>query len=751
MALSELIRLRALCLLLLLSMMLSGCAASRSDNPRPLSPPQGSGAASSVPRAVSPTLGAPAGRTDPFGEGVIISPPRPTPIEPVIHLAQTRPATAPLASMTPDADGPADVTLNFVEANIQDIVKTILQDVLQRAYIIDPRVTGVVTLQTGRPLRRADLLPALDAILQLNGAALIEDRELIRIVPLDQALSSGARVTRRVSPTSVPPGFTILVLTLDHVTAASLKPVLEPFLAGTAAVEADAAHNLLLISGPAEQVQTLIELVDTLDADALAGTSFALLPLRSVDPETLVTELNQILGRGGDSTGPQSTLRFVPIERLNAVLVVARRPDDIKLARDWIDRLDRGGEEDLPRLYVYPVQSGRAGDLARVLGEALGASTAVVNAESSVASSRFSGEIGPFGYGNQYDRSGRRFASGDGFGNGFANGYQGGAFERPMSASSAPSSASETTSGTTPSSGEDKPAFRIIADETNNALIIHATPSQYRMVELALTKLDITPLQVLIEATIAEVSLDDRLRYGLEWFFRFSGVQLRLSDAADASVAPVAPGFSAILGNSNDARVVLNALQAVTDVNVVSSPQLVVLDNRTARLQVGDEVPIVTQSAQSVLVTDAPIVNSIDYRDTGVILEITPRVNSSGQVVLDILQEVSDVVPTTSSDIDSPTIRQRRVASTIAVQSGETVALGGLIRDSRELGSSGIPILSDLPVIGVLFGRRDNNTSRTELLILLTPRVVRNREDARAVTEELRSRLRNLSPNAGTE
>jgi general secretion pathway protein D len=275
--------------------------------------------------------------------------------------------------------------------------------------------------------------------------------------------------------------------------------------------------------------------------------------------------------------------------------------------------------------------------------------------------------------------------------------------------------------------------------------VILATTAEYRMIEATLKRLDITPLQVLIEVTIAEVSLTDDLRYGLQWFFESGSSAVTFSTLSTGVVASAFPGFSYFF-SGNDARVVLNLLTEITDVRVISSPQLMVLDNQTARLQVGDQVPIATQSAVSIGDPDAPIVNSIQFRDTGVILEVTPRVNASGLVVLDVFQEVSDVIATTTSDIDSPTIQQRSIESTVAVQSGDTVALGGLIRDRDEESVTGVPLLSSIPVLGNLFKTTQNQVRRVELLVLITPRVVRNRREALEVTEELRRRLSTLGP-----
>jgi general secretion pathway protein D len=290
--------------------------------------------------------------------------------------------------------------------------------------------------------------------------------------------------------------------------------------------------------------------------------------------------------------------------------------------------------------------------------------------------------------------------------------------------------------------------LRITSDMTTNSLVIHATPQEYRTIEQALGKLDIVPLQVLIEATIAEVALRDQLRFGVEWFLRFGDIRSVLTTGDTLQPLPQAPGFSAVLG-SGDSQLIINALDSVTDVKIISSPQLLVLDNQIARLQVGDEVPIVSREAQSVLDPEAPIVNEIEYRDTGVILDVRPRVSASGLTVLEIGQEVSRISPTPTEGIRSPTINQRRVTTTVAVHTGETVALGGLIQDQRNLSNAGVPILSRIPVLGALFGSRNDTSERTELLVLLTPRVLSGREDARAVTEDLRRRIHALPEASG--
>jgi general secretion pathway protein D len=653
------------------------------------------------------------------------------------------------AAISRDAAG--EVTLNVVDADVREVVRMVLQDALGANYVVDPTVQGTITVQTSEPVPPEDLVPILDAVLRINGAALVRDGDLYKVVPIDQAMISGATPTIYPLPEAGSPGFGIQVVPLRYISAPEAQRLLEPFAPPGGTIQIDPSRNLLLLAGAPPELQTLNELVATFDVDWLAGMSFGLFPLKSAQAAEVVAELQEIFG--GPEAGPlEGIVRFLPVERLNAVLVISSQPDYLDRARTWVARLDQVGEE--PRVHVYAVQNGRAADLAGVLSETFGIEAATVGPSELLApglepvgieSSGF--ELGESEVGeSQLEES--QFAADEG---------RDQELDEDERRRGAPAGARRgaTRSGVDRlTTGEDEPAFedvRIVADETTNSLVIRAASQAYREIESALRQLDIIPLQVLIEATIAEVELQGQLRYGVEWFFRYGDLSFAFSRLEPTAltelegdvVTPQLPGFTALFSNA-DVRAVFNALEQVTDLNVISSPQLLVLDNQTARLQVGDQVPIATQSAVSVLDPEAPVVNSIEQRDTGVILSVTPRVNASGLVIMEIEQEISDVVQTTSSQIDSPTIRQRRVASTVGVQTGQTVVLGGLIQDEVEQRDTGIPFLHRLPIIGPLFGVTDNIDRRTELLVVLTPRVIRSPDQARAVTEELRERLRGL-------
>lgn len=644
-----------------------------------------------------------------------------------------------------------EVTLNFVDADLREVVKAILGDMLGANFVMDPQVQGTVTLQTSEPVPGTSLVSILESILSVNNAALVDAGGMFKIVPADQAIRGGGRLRTAQGSAAQSPGAQVMVVPLRHISATEVEKLLAPFAPPGGVMRVDPRRGLVILGGTRSEVAAMVDVIDTFDVDWLAGMSFGLFPIRSTAAKTMVDELEKVFG--DQSEGPLAgVVRFVPIERLNSILVISPRSLYVDRARTWIERLDVG-ENETPRLYVYYCENSRAEDLAGVLGQVFGQQqgqrpAAELAPGLSPVTLQGQGNT-PAGGGSPTPVGGPQAAGGAGDGGG------GGA---PRAGGDA---------GVTVGSGSD--SVRIIADKVKNALVILAKPSDYRTVESALKRLDVVPLQVLIEATILEVTLNDTLRYGVEWFFRFGGsskvsfseatptggrVNAPLADLANA----VFPGFSYVLSPTRDSvKLVINALDAVSDVNVISSPQVFVLDNQTATLTVGDQVPITTRTLASPIsstTADAfATSNSIEYRDTGVILNVTPRVNAGGLVTMEIGQEVSNVrdvvttaATTTQSQASSPTISQRKVETTVAVQGGETVALGGLITDSRTNGSDGVPYLSRLPYVGWLFGTKNESAARTELLVLITPRVVGSMDQARQVTQELRGRLRTIAP-----
>jgi general secretion pathway protein D len=424
----------------------------------------------------------------------------------------------------------------------------------------------------------------------------------------------------------------------------------------------------------------------------------------------------------------------VPLERLASLLVVSSTPAGLREVEVWIRRLDQPGESAGQRLYVYPVQNAKAIELADILGNIFQsrASTRANTPGSAGAAPTTGNRMGGVAPGLTPVQIGPRTAGPDGV-------------PAPMAA---PPAAAESGDGLALVDGG---SLEIIADDVRNALVILATPEQYRMVESAVRKLDVVPLQVLIEARILEVALRDDLSYGVEWFFQnnnINGGEGRSRGALDLGspgIAGLAPGFAyTLIDTADNMRFALNLLAEESDVNILSAPSLMVLDNQTATINVGDEIPVPARQSISNIDPNSPTVNEITFRQTGITLSVTPRVSSSGLVTMEVQQEVATAATTTTSNIDAPTIQNRQIDSVVAVNSGETIVLGGLMRTQQSETESGVPGLRRIPGLGKLFGATNNEESRTELLVLITPRVIRNRDDVRSITEEFRQKLPRL-------
>lgn len=600
------------------------------------------------------------------------------------------------------SEGEDPVTLNFENTELSSAVRVILGDLLGQNYVISPSVQGVVTLQTNRQIERENLLPTLEMLLRMNDAAVVRHRDLYHVVPRDRAAVGTLTPQLGDSDAPLPPGYTIRIVPVNHVSATEISEILESFAPAGSVVRVDTARNFLLLAGTTVELDSLAETVRIFDVDWLKGMSFGLFTPDFVDASTLAGELGNIFGKA--AKGPLAgMIRLVPIERLDALLVVSPRPEYLSRVAEWIDRLDRDTDDGGEQLFVYRVQNGKAADLAAVLDK--------VFEEDQESATRQPARLAP-GLEPVEIRSDESETS-EGLIQGLAIGGGGG-------------------------------SIRIIADKTNNVLLIRATARQYRQVAKALQKIDALPLQVHIEATIAEVSLTDRLSLGVEWFFKNSGSSadgVATLDLGDAGLTPNI-GLSYVIRRAGDVRFVLNALAGESNLDIISSPSLMVLNHQEASIQVGDQVPVTTQRQQATS-TEANIVNNIEFRDTGVLLTIRPRVNSGGLVVMEIEQEVSDVAEGSGGSL-TPTIQQRKIRSTVAVQSGETIVLGGLMRETKNETQSGVPGLSQIPVLGALFRSSSDTVRRTELVVLITPRAVQDPAVARGITEEMRRRVRNL-------
>ena len=661
-----------------------------------------------------------------------------------VYLGDT---TAPVRAATDaGADAAGDgYDLNFENAPVTTVAKVILGDILGTGYTIDPRVQGTITLASGRPVSKADVLFVLENALRMSNVAMVRDRNGYRLIPAADATGSGFVDTDEATRA----GYGISVVPLHYVSAQAMLKLLDGFGIKPNAVRVDNARNLVIIQGTGPERRSAVDTMLSFDGDWMRGQSVGVFPIHNSTPEPIITEIEKIMdtGEGGLS---QNMIKFQPVARLNAILVVSRKPEYLKTVATWIKRLDESDTAGV-NLKVYRLRYGSAKQVAALLNEILVGRSAggLDTAQSQVAP----------GAGLSVASSGGPLAALSaqpptplgqaGFG-GTA------AAARPAGAP-AGAAAAGTAGGNDLSQGgagvlggrtaeNYLPNIRITPDITNNAILVYATMETQHIVEQTLRQIDRPPMQVAIDATVAEVTLNDVLTYGVQYFLNThnpgsqdaASVVSTIAGAAGA-LSGVYPGLNFVLGPSTMPNVVLNALHNVTDVKVLSNPSLVVLDNQAATLQVGDQVPISTGTA-TVLTANNTVVSTIDYRNTGVILRVVPRISANGNVIIDVEQESSSVTPTSASSL-TPTISDRHVKSTISVASGQTVLLAGLISDEVDRTRQGIPVLDKIPGIGDLFSQQNGTKVRTELIIFIRPTVIRDPVDAHMVAEEMRSKL----------
>jgi general secretion pathway protein D len=649
------------------------------------------------------------------GEKLPVTEPAPTPkIYPGTGVFVNPKPAAP-----PAKPGPEEASLNFENLDVREVAKVILGDYLKESYTVHPGVAGTVTFRTIKPISMKDLLPTLEMLLRQNNAAVVREEGIYKILPVT-ALRGSISPQLGGTAAPIPQGFSVVVVPIKFVGAREMAKLLEPFAADNT-VRIDETRNLVIIAGNQREVRHLIDTVELFDVDWLAGYSVGVFPIRSTDVKSMMADLDKLFGPAAQ--GPLAgVVRVVPIERLNSLLVVTTQPRYLETAKTWLERLDQAGASSGggSKFYVYQVKNGKAENLAQLIGDLFSTRRTTTSAPTLAPGQRPT-EIrsAPFG--------------------------QGSPGQTTTTTVNVPSSAIFSLPGSGGTAGGE---IKVIADKDTNSLLIMSSPADYEVVEGALRKLDIVRRQVLVEVLLAEVTLGDTLKFGIDWFIRgqnnTSGA-LRTGNGLPATptgtVAPVS-GLQLINLTGTEVRAVLQALGTDNRAKVLASPHIMVLDNEKAEIKVGDRISVQTQT-QTGVSTGSGVLNSFQYLETGVLLAVTPRINSGGMVTLEINQEVSAAEPNTGGTEanPNPNVRTRNAKTSVAVASGETVVLGGLIREDVNRTSSGVPLLSKIPVLGGLFGTQGFTRTRTELVMVITPKIVSDTAQARDVTDELRRKL----------
>ncbi len=645
----------------------------------------------------------------------------------------------------PRAEPPGDdgeITLNFEGQGIQEVVHAVLGHMFQENYVIAPGVSGEVTFATARPLKRDQVMPVLEMLLSWNNATLIWREGRYHVVPISEAVRGN--LVPRFDTLGEGRGYEVMAVPLEYIAPSKMAEILEPYAREDGVFNVDNARSLLFLAGTRHELRNYMQIVETFDVDWLAGMSIGIFDLRRIEVDELLPELEGVFGESGE-TPLSGMFRFLPLERLNAVMVITPNEHYLKEAEKWIRRLDRSSAGAGARLYVYRVKNLEADVLAGYLGDLFGTGT--------TRQPRDRDQRGGLAPGMEPARVG---SVGD--------------FQRQQQEPRRDDQPRTTQGGMELGDGD----VRITAVQETNSLLIQASPSKYDAILNAIERLDEEPLQVLIEAQVLVVQLNDDLRYGVNWFISnkrpdsgASGQGLtRPMEDGNGNDAPDLPtgrsraddfarmgsddGFlSTVTRRSLDRTFVtatINALESVSDVRTISSPSLMVRNNAEATINVGEQLPVQSTRFVGGTTGDTGTIGNVQYLNTGVILEVTPRVNPGGLVYLRIRQEVSE--RGAAGVGGNPTVDTRNISTEVAVQSGQTIILGGMIRENTENSREGVPFLQRLPIVGGLFRATGQSQVRAETIVLLTPTVVESTSQLEDVSREFRRKFRGLDPLA---
>ncbi|HHA2809361.1 type II secretion system secretin GspD [Stenotrophomonas maltophilia] len=653
-------------------------------------------------------------------------------------------ARAPAPALHGASTGEA--TFNFEGESVHAVVKAILGDMLGQNYVIAPGVQGTVTLATPKPVSPAQALNLLEMVLGWNNARMVYSGGRYNIVAADQALAG--TVAPSTAPAASARGFEVRIIPLQFISATEMKKVLEPYARPNAIVNVDSGRNVITLGGTRAELENYMRTVEIFDVDWLSGMSVGVFPIQSGKAEQVAADLEKVFGE--ESKTPSAGMfRFLPLENANAVLVITPQVRYLDQIQQWLDRIDTAGGS--ARLFSYELRYIKARDLAERLSEAFASSgNRGGSSPASLAPGAIPSQLGSDGERGMDSNNSSSFGSTPGSG---SSGAGNGSMNLPQRQSGNVSVSLEV----------EGDRVGVSAVEETNTLLVRSTSQAWRSIREVIEKLDVMPLQVHIEAQVAEVSLDGDLKYGVNWFFDNAVAGRALTGALGGVTLPAAAGgsWSSFAGaatggeglgwafTGHNGAAVVSALDKVTDVRLLQTPSVFVRNNAEATLNVGDKVPINTTTVNTGIGTGT--YSSVQYIDTGVILKVRPRVTRDGTVFLDIVQEVSSAsnVPDNCNPTErncNPRISTKKLSTEAAVQSGDTIMLAGLITDSATDGSSGIPGLSRIPVVGALFGQKSRTSRRSEVIVLLTPSIVRNGQEARNLTDEYSQRFRAMEP-----
>jgi general secretion pathway protein D len=651
--------------------------------------------------------------------------------------------------------------LNFEAVDLREVIRNILGDILGEAYLIDPTVNGQVTIRTSSGIPREALYATLETLLRMNNATMTRENEIYKILPAAVGFKGSVTPQLGGSQRPLPKGFSVQIVPLRYVGAKEMLKILEPFAKEAQAVRTDDMRNLMILSGTELELRHLLDTIEMFDIDWMSGMSVGLFKLKNVEVKGLTQDLQSAMGGEGGMGLMLGAMKFIPIERMNMLLVVTPQPDQLDEVKKWIERFDEDGNMETPRLYVYNLRYARADKLAPLLQQAFTgkntgptriqpATTAPGTTGVTMAGSRASTAAGTA---RTTTPTGARQTTSS------ATTRQ---QQTTTAATRQQQAAMAARPGTVVRPGTASAAagmgiaqdIQVVADEDNNAILIVATPSEYTLVEQALKKLDVPQRQVVIEVTMAEVTLKDTMSFGTKWWFTSGDTYGGYPSATPPSGLSAEGAFNLIV-DPKQMMAFFQATDKASNVKVVANPHIAALDNQEATIEVTNQTPYQNSynnyyggyypnDPNNQGNSTYPNSNiTWEYVETGVYVTVKPHINEGGNVSME-----ANITISAAGDAPAPGARppvvNRQMTSQLMVPSGSTMVIGGLIRDDRTSGTGGVPFLSRVPVLGALFGEQSWDNSRTELIIFLTPRVVENEENRRSIIQDLRHRMDNL-------
>ncbi|KPJ65965.1 MAG: hypothetical protein AMJ45_04320 [Syntrophobacter sp. DG_60] len=586
------------------------------------------------------------------------------------------------------------ITINFDQVDLNEALKVLIKEGLRAPYVVSPRVTGRITIHSVGEIKKEQLLPLIEAILKLNNLSIVKKDGIYYIVPQQEAPG----LTEKVG---IKEGVGIYLFPLKYIRTDKAVSIIKPLLSPGTQLIPESYTNTLIVVGYPKDIEKIKTLIEAIDMDLFAQVKFKMFPLQYIKVDEMSSVLKQIFKEEGAKPEARPIITFIPFKSMNALLVLTLEEDLLNRVEKWIKELDVKPEEAALRVYVYPIENGDAEEIANLLKELFGEKIEEKPGKVIVPAEKEKGVL-------------------------------------------------PTPTGTEELIAE----VVIIPDKINNFLIIKATPPDYHMIERVIKELDIIPRQVMIETMLTEITLTKSIEYGVEWFIKHRGQKyiggVSLSEGI-TSPLPEGAGetptgfYYGLFTTPGQLRALIYTLAEISEVNILSTPLILVTDNTEASIKIGEEWPI-ARTAYREEVTEV----SVEYKEVGILLTVKPHISSAGLVKMDLTQEISSVLEK-AAVAGNPAFLKREAKSSLVVQSGQTVVLGGIFKTDKTRSTKGIPLLKDIPILGYLFGHKSWKTIKTELLIALTPRVIRTREEADAVNKEFLEKIEELKKRIGVE